>query len=73
MCDFVKRLLDSRERAIAQHHCHFSQGRNFQERLDLVQRLAVGGIANAQAVVGERAVLVLIDSYINVTVIEVIV
>ena len=33
----------------------------------------MGGIANAQAVVGERAVLVLIGSYINVTVIEIIV
>ena len=33
----------------------------------------MGGIADAQAVVGERAVLVLIGSYVNVTVIEVIV
>ncbi len=73
MRDFAESLLDARERAVAQHHCQFSQGCNFQSHLDLIQRLAVGGVAEAQAVVGESAVLVGVGSNIDVAVVEIVV
>ena len=73
MYDFAESLVDARKCTIAQHQGHFSQGCNFQEGLNLIQRLAVGGVSDAQAVVSERAEFVCVGSNIDVAVIEVVV
>ena len=73
MYNLAESLRYSRKRGIAQHRCYFSQGRDFEKRLDLIQRLAVRGIANAQAVVGERVVVVVVGGYIDVAIIEIVV
>ena len=56
MDDLVGRLADARERALAHHPGHLSQGGDFQRRLDFVLGVSVRGLADAQAVVGEGAV-----------------
>ena len=52
MCHFPEGSWDLRERAIAQHARDLCKGGDFEWGLDLIQRLAVGGFANAQAVNG---------------------
>jgi len=51
VCDFAEGLIHVWECAIAQHHCQFSQSCDLEERLNLIQRLAVRRIANAQSII----------------------
>ena len=65
--------VDTRELALAQHGGHGIQRLHLQERLDLVEGLAVGGVSDAETVVGEGAVLVLVGRDVNIAVVEVVV
>lgn len=71
--DFAERVIDSWEGAVAQHHGEFCQCRHLERGLDLIERLAVGGVTDTQTIVGQGAVLVLVGRDIDVGVVEVIV
>ena len=47
MCNFAETLRYPWKRAIARKGCQFSQRRDFERCLDLIQRLAVRGITDA--------------------------
>ena len=47
MCNLAERLRYSWKCAIAQQQRYFSQCRDFERCLDLIQRLAVRGVADA--------------------------
>lgn len=52
MCDGLEGLGNAWEGAVAEHHRDLGQGGDFEKRLDLIEGLAMGRIANAEAVVG---------------------
>ena len=52
MYDLLKGGGDAGESTVSQHGSEFGQGGDFEEGLDFVEGLAVGGGADAEAVVG---------------------
>jgi len=64
--------VDTREGTISQHLCELDCGRNLDEALNLVQRFAVRGIADAETVEAESVVFVLIRGNIDVAVVVVV-
>lgn len=61
------------EGAVAEHGGEGRGGGHFDERLDFVEGVTVGGLAGSQSVEGERVVGVLGDGDVDVGVIEVVV
>ena len=72
MHDLTECVVDTRERAVAEHLCELNCCRNFDEVLDLVQGLTVGGIPDSETVEAESTVFVLICGNIDVAVIVVV-
>ena len=52
MCDGFESFGNAWEGAVAEHGRYLGQGGDFEKGLDLIEWLAVGRIANAEAVVG---------------------
>lgn len=59
------------KRAIAHHLRHVGQGGNFQEGLDLILWFSVGGVADAQSVIGQ-GVVAMRESAVDVGVVIVV-
>lgn len=66
MEDLVERVVDHRERAIAKHVCHGGKALDLQGSLDFIPGFTMGRVANANAVVAERAVAIAVSSNIDV-------
>ena len=73
MCDGSKCCRNAWKGAVPKHHRQFGQSGDFEVGLNLVERLAMGRIANAKAIVRQSAVFILVGGDIDVAVIEVVV
>ena len=68
--DLVKGLFYTTQCAVTQLHGHFRQRCNLQERLYLIQWLAMGRVSNPQAIIVESTIFGYVSRIIDVTVVE---
>lgn len=73
MRDLVEGMFNAWEGAIAEHIGQRGQGGDFEKGLYFVEGLAMGGVADAEAVIRKGAVLVLVDGHVDVRVVEIVV
>ena len=73
MDDFGEGVGDVGEGALAEHFRDSVEGVDFREDLDLVDRVASGGIADTETVDGECAETEFVDSDVGVAVVVVVV
>lgn len=73
MYDFRECVVHLGESAVAKHLCECRSSLHFEERLDLVERLAVGRITDSETIEGESAEFVLVGCNVDVGVVEVVV
>lgn len=73
VCNGSKRGWNAWKRAVPEHQSQLGQSGDLEVGLNLVERLAMGGVANAKAVVGQSAIFILVGGDVNVAIIEVVV
>ena len=73
MCDRLKSRGNPWKCAFPKHHGQLGQSSDFEVGLNLIERLAMRGIANAEAIIGQSAVFILIGSDIDIAIIEVVI
>jgi hypothetical protein len=72
MDDLLELVVDSGERSCAKHHRESNCRCYFQGSLNLIQWFDMGRVTDAKSVEGNCTVTVLIRSYINVTIVEIV-
>lgn len=61
MNDLVEGGVDLGEGPVAQHVGHLSESGDFEERLNFILRVAMGRVTDAETIVGDRGIAMLVD------------